>query len=103
MRDHDENYEWWQETREMVAEQAKYHVDEWIDKNASNGERLVYLFELLGLDMSDLAMILAENATPESRAKALKEDYSGEVEEFLICSDAFHKKMEAMRMGDYEL
>lgn len=103
MRDYDENYEWWQETRDMVVEQAKYHVDEWIEKNASNGESLVYLFQTQGLDMSDLAMILAENTTKEARAKVLKADYEKEVEEFLICSDAFHKKMEDMRMGHYDL
>jgi hypothetical protein len=103
MRDYDENYEWWQETRDMVVEQAKYYVDEWIDKNASDGESLVYLFQTQGLEMSDLAMILAENTTKEARAKVLKADYEKEVEEFLICSDAFHKKMEDMRMGHYDL
>jgi len=103
MRDYDENYEWWQETRDMVVEQAKYHVDEWLWKNASDGESLVYLFQTQGLEMSDLAMILAENTKHSDRVNALKKEYEKEVEEFLICSDAFHKKMEDMRMGDYDL
>lgn len=103
MRDYDENYEWWQETREMVVEEAKYHVDDWLWKNASDVDVLQYFFETQGLDPFGLALIMMENTAHHDRVKALKKEYEKEVEEFLICSDAFHKKMEDMRMGHYEL
>lgn len=103
MRDYDENYEWWQEIRDMVVEQAKYHVDDWLWKNGSDIDALQYFFETQGLDPFGLAIIMMENTKHSDRVKALKKEYEKEVEEFLICSDAFHKKMEDMRMGHYEL
>ena len=103
MRDCDENYEWWQETREMVTEQAKYHVEDWVWRNVNDADSMQYLFETMGLDPFGLATIMLERKTHADRVKAILDEYEKEVEEFLICSDAFHKKMEAMRMGDYEL
>lgn len=103
MRDYDENYEWWQETREMVQEEAKYHVDDWLWKNASDIDALTYFFETQGLDPFGLAIVMMENIKHSDRVKALKKEYEKEVEEFLICSDAFHKKMEDMRRGHYDL
>ena len=87
----------------MVVEQAKHHVDDWLWKNASDIDALTYFFETQGLDPFGLATIMMENTKHSERVKALKKEYEKEVEEFLICSDAFHKKMEDMRMGHYDL
>ena len=87
----------------MVVEQAKYHVDDWLWKNASDVDAMTYFFETQGLDHFGLATIMMENTKHSERVKALKKEYEKEVEEFLICSDAFHKKMEDMRMGHYDL
>ena len=103
MRDYDENYEWWQETRELVTEQAKYHVEDWVWRNVNDADSMQYLFETMGLDPFGLATIMLEHTSHADRVKAIVNEYEKEVEEFLICSDAFHKKMEAMRMGDYDL
>ena len=103
MLDYDANYEWWAETREMVIEQAKYHVEDWVFANVNNTDAMVYFFEVQGLDPFGLATIMLEHTSHAARVKAILNEYEQEVEEFLICSDAFHKKMEAMRMGDYDL
>jgi hypothetical protein len=99
MRDYDESYEWWAEIRLMAQEQAKYHVKEWVEKNVNNPDALQYLFETEGLDPFGLATIMLEHTTEEARIKELLNEYEKNIEEFLISSDEFHKKIEAMRRG----
>jgi len=103
MRDYDGNYEWWSETRELVVQEAKWHVKDWVWKNVNDADAMQYFFETMGLDPFGLATIMLEHTSHADRVEAILDEYEKDVEEFLICSDVFHKKMEAMRMGDYDL
>jgi len=103
MLDYDPQYEHWMETRLMAEEQAKHHVKEWVEKNVNDPDAMQYFFETQGLDPFGLATIMLEHTTKESRIKEVLNEYEKDVEEFLISSDDFHKKMEAMRRGDYDL
>ena len=102
MLDYDTNYEHWVEIRLMAEEQAKHHVKEWVEKNINNPDAMQYFFETQGLDPFGLATIMLEHTTQEARIKELLNEYEKDIEDFLICSDEFHKKMEAMRRG-YDL
>lgn len=99
MLDYDPEYEYWMETRLMAEEQAKYYVKEWVEKNVNDADAMQYLFETQGLDPFGLATTMLEHTTYEARVKAILDEYEKDIEEFLISSDEFHKKMEAMRRG----
>lgn len=103
MRDYDRQYEDWAETRELVTQEAQWHVKDWVFANVNDSDAMQYFFETQGLDPFGLAIIMMENTSHEARVKAVLNEYEKDVEEFLICSDEFHKKMEAWRRGDYDL